>query len=471
MEVAFVGCGVDGGGRHRHGGRTSTYVSVGTAAACIGVKAWKRVRPVACCEQSVKPCESEKRVEQREDQVREGWRRYCAALVLAALVWGNDVAGLAWDGAAAIRPRAAFALSEPQKLVAEAWRVVDQGYVDRTFNNQDWFKIRMKEIKKPLASMDDAYAVITEMLKTLGDPYTRFLNPSQFNSLTSSATGELAGVGLEMYPALVDNKLVVLSPIDGSPAFKAGIRSQDVITLIDGESTEDLTPDEAAARIRGTPGTRVSLYVIHASTPDKEVRYDLVRESLKIVSVKSELLPGNIGVLRIKQFNSSTPDDARAALEKLRAKGAKKYVIDLRNNPGGYFPAGVDVARLFLPKDKPVVFVVNKNGIQDEYDVLEEPLIADEPIVVLVNKATASASEILSGALKDNRRALLVGEKTFGKGVVQTVTGLSDGSGVAVTIAKYETPAHVDINKKGIVPDIESKCAEDEVLACLPKDF
>lgn len=361
------------------------------------------------------------------------------------------------------------ALSEPQKLVAEAWRIVDQSYVDRSFNNHDWFKVRMKAVKRAYADVDEGYSAIRNMLSLLEDPYTRFLTPNQYASLTSSASGDLAGVGVEMFPTRVDDKLMITSTVDNSPAERSGIRSNDIITLIDGEDVSELSPDEAAARIRGNPGTSVQLELRRDKGTGEEYVVDMKRESLKLKSVKHEMLKPAVGYVRIKAFNSSTADDVKVALEDLRAQKASKYVLDLRNNPGGYFPAGVDVARLFFKGEKPIVFVVDKNGIQDEIDSASDGMIRDEPLVVLVNKATASASEILAGALQDSGRAKLVGQQTFGKGVVQTLTQLSDGSGIAVTIARYETPAHRNINKVGITPDVKTECAPDtEVLMCVP---
>lgn len=363
----------------------------------------------------------------------------------------------------------ASALTEPQKLVAEAWRVVDQSYVDRTFNHHDWFSVRMRAVKRAYASVDEGYSAIRDMLALLSDPYTRFLSPQQFTSLSSSATGEVAGVGVEMFPTRVDDTLKVTSPVDDSPAARAGVKPNDIILLIDGEATDELSPDEAAARIRGRPGTSISLTVVHDEGRGKEESFDMVRESLKLKSVKAKwLAPGQI-YIKIKQFNSNTASDLKAALQSFKQDDIDNIVLDLRNNPGGYFPAGVDVARLFMKSRTPIVYVVDKNGIQDEIDTVGDGILTDQPMIVLVNNATASASEILAGALKDNNRAKLLGEQTFGKGVVQTVSQLSDGSGVAVTIARYETPNHIDINKIGIVPDVNKPCKLDaDVKSCLP---
>lgn len=361
----------------------------------------------------------------------------------------------------------ANALTDSQKLVAEAWRVVDQSFVDRTFNHHDWFSIRMKAVKKAYASSDDAYTAIRNMLALLDDPYTRFLTPQQFASLTSTATGEVVGVGVEMFPTRVNDMLKVTAPVDGSPADRAGIRPSDVIVLIDGEDTDMLTPDEAAARIRGKEGTNVSLTVVHDGGKGIEEELRMVRENLKLKSVKMKMMDDGQLYVKIKQFNSNTAEDFKDALRDF--KDVRKVVLDLRNNPGGYFPAGVDVARLFVKSGTPIVFVEDKKGIEDEIDAVADGVLADKQVVVLVDAATASASEILAGALKDTHRGLLVGEQTFGKGVVQTVSQLSDGSGLAVTVAKYKTPGRNDINKVGIKPDVLQACAlEADVNTCIP---
>lgn len=385
------------------------------------------------------------------------WKMYTFTLAVSGFLCFFSPSNTSW------------ALTEPQKLVAEAWRIVDQSYVDRTFNNHDWFKIRMKVVKHPYGSMDESYSAIREMLALLDDPYTRFLTPDQYENITASASGDLVGVGIEMLPTRVDGMLVVSSAVDNSPAERIGIRANDALTLIDGEDVSDLSPDEAAARIRGRPGTSVQLTLIRERGRGEEFVAYMKRETLKLKSVKHDMANSQIGYLKIKQFNSTTANDMRTALEDLRARKALKYIVDLRNNPGGYFPAGVDVAKLFVRGSRPLVFVVDKNGIQDEIDSAIDGLATDEPLVVLVNKATASASEILAGALQDSGRAKIVGQQTFGKGVVQTVRQLSNGSGIAVTIARYETPKHRNINRIGITPDVVSDCTpEAPPLACIP---
>lgn len=382
-----------------------------------------------------------------------------AVLVAAALAAGIMLA-----------PHYANALSEAQKLVAEAWRVVDQAYVDKTYNGHDWFGERQRAVKRAYASTDEGYEAIRRLLGLLDDPYTRLLTPAQYDAISASATGELAGgVGLEFLPTQVDGATrIAHSPENDTPAGRAALaRTGDALVAVDGEDVSELSPDEVAARVRGRPGTDVTLTLQRAGRAEDKV-VTLRREALRLRSVVAERR-GAVGLVRVRGFNTRTAADVRDALQELR--DAKALVLDLRNNPGGYFAGGVDAARLFLHSGETIVYTVDRNGIADEIDAIEDGAATETPLFVVVNGNTASASEILAGALKDNARATLVGEKTFGKGVVQTVSPLSDGAAVAVTVARYETPNHININKKGIAPNFETSCREDvDILTCLPPD-
>lgn len=369
-------------------------------------------------------------------------------------------------GAVLISPQVAFGLSEPQKLVAEAWRVVDQAYVDRTYNGHDWFKERQKAVKRAYADTDEGYEAIRMLLSLLNDPYTRFLTPAQHDAVRATATGELAGgVGLVFAPAADSDGYthIAVAPDSDTPAGSSGaFHAGGVLTAVDGEDIQGLSPDDVAARVRGTPGTSVTLTVDGRAVTMK-------REALKLRSVVSEL-HDSVGLIRVRGFNERTADDIGSAASALRTKGARALVLDLRGNPGGYFSGGVDAARLFLHEGTRIVNVVNRNGVVENIDALADGALMDTPLALVVDGNTASASEILAGALHDNGRAMLVGERTYGKGVVQTVTPLSDGAAVAVTIAKYITPSGADINKKGIVPDVVAKCGAEDAIVCVPKN-
>ena len=349
--------------------------------------------------------------------------------------------------------QAATALTEEQKLVSTAWRLVNRTYLDNTFNHQNWASVREKVLKQPLNDQEAAYEAIQQMLALLDDPFTRFLKPEQYRSLQVTTSGELTGVGLQIALNPQTFQLEVIAPLAGSPAEKAGIRASDRILQINGISTEKLSLDEAAARMRGPLGSRVSLVVERDGEESTEIQ--LVRASIALNPVVAELRSigseGTIGYIRLSQFNANATAELAHAITRLEEQGASAYILDLRNNPGGLLQAGIEIARLWLEKGT-VVYTVNRQGIQGSFEALG-PALTPDPLVVLVNKGTASASEILAGALQDNGRAQVVGETTFGKGLIQSLFDLPGGSGLAVTVAKYETPNHRDINKLGIKPD------------------
>jgi carboxyl-terminal processing protease len=359
---------------------------------------------------------------------------------------------------------AASALTDEQRLLSEVWRIVDRAYVDDTFNHQNWWLVRQKALQQPLNDREQAYAAIQKMLASLDDPFTRLLKPDQYRSLQTNTSGELTGVGLQITQD-EGGDLRVISPIEGSPAERAGIKPRDLILKINGFPTRNLSLDDAAERMRGPVGSKVTLTVTpdasdaatpDVATPEKEVL--LVRDRISLNPVYADLRSQageentDIGYIRLNQFNANASLEVANAIRRLESKGADAYVLDLRSNPGGLLQSGIEIARLWLAEGT-IVYTVNRNGIQDSFTATGEALTTD-PLVVLVNQGTASASEILAGALQDNGRAQLVGERTFGKGLIQSLFNLSDGSGLAVTIAKYETPNHHDINRQGIPPDL-----------------
>ena len=347
-----------------------------------------------------------------------------------------------------------LALTEDQKIFSESWRIINSSYVDESFNHQNWWYIREKMIRQPFQNREDTYDAIEKMLATLDDPFTRLLRPDQYRSLRVNTSGELMGVGLQISQDGETGNLTVIAPIDDSPAEQAGIQSQDRILKIDGFPTSELTLDESAARMRGPIGSQVILTVLRNNhkTPEDLV---LIRDRIAIhpvtTELRSDLGSTPFGYIRLSQFSANATEEVAQAIQSLEKKGAKAYILDLRNNPGGLLLSGIEIARLWLDEGT-IVYTVNRQGLLGSFEALGSAL-TKAPLVVLVNQGTASASEILSGALQDNHRAILVGEKTFGKGLIQSLFDLSDGSGLAVTVAKYETPNHTDINKLGIMPD------------------
>jgi carboxyl-terminal processing protease len=348
----------------------------------------------------------------------------------------------------------AIALTEEQKLLAEVWRIVNRSYLDDTFNHQNWWFIRQQALQRPLNTRDDTYAAIQDMLASLDDPFTRLLKPDQYRSLQTNTSGELTGVGLQITRQAESGELSVIAPIEGSPADQVGIQPYDRILQIDGVATSALTLDEAADRMRGPIGSQVILTIARDSLEPFEV--SIVRDRITLNPVVADLRTASddttIGYIRLSQFNANATSELAQAIRQLDQQGANAYILDLRNNPGGLLQAGIEVARLWIDSGT-VVYTVNRLGIQDSFDASGLAL-TDAPLAVLVNRGTASASEILAGALQDSGRAVLVGEQTFGKGLIQSLFSLSDGAGLAVTVAKYETPDHHDINRLGIQPDV-----------------
>lgn len=348
----------------------------------------------------------------------------------------------------------AQALTPEQQLLSETWRIVNRAYVDQTFNHQNWWFVREKAIRQPLHSREETYQAIEKMLASLDDPFTRLLRPDQYRSLQVSTSGELTGVGLQIALDAQTGALTVVAPLDGSPAEQSGIQPRDRILKIDGFPTTELTLDQAANRMRGPIGSEVTLTVERFNTNTIE-EIQLVRDIIELSPVLAELrtLPNRVpfGYIRLSQFSANATSEVAQAIQTFEQQGAKAYILDLRNNPGGLLQAGVEIARLWLD-DATIVYTVNRQGVLGSFDAVDSAL-TQAPLVVLVNGGTASASEILAGALQDNLRAQLVGEKTFGKGLIQSLFDLSDGAGLAVTVAKYETPNHHDINKLGIKPD------------------
>jgi carboxyl-terminal processing protease len=347
----------------------------------------------------------------------------------------------------------ATAITEEQKVVVEAWRIVNRTYLDDTFNHQNWSAVRQQALKQPLDNPEAAYKTVEKMLASLNEPFTRFLRPEQYRSLQVNTSGELTGVGLQIALNPKTGQLEVVAPIVGSPAEKAGIQSRDRILKINGIPTTQLTLDEAAAKMRGPAGSKVTL-LVERDGEQQEVQVARDRIAVNPVVAQLQTSPSGaaIGYIRLVQFNANATTEVARAIAQLEKQGAEAYILDLRNNPGGLLQSGIEIARLWLDEGT-IVYTVNRQGIQGNFEAFGSALTRD-PLVVLVDRGTASASEILAGALQDNGRAKIVGEKTFGKGLIQSLFELSDGSGMAVTVAKYETPNHRDIHKQGIVPDL-----------------
>lgn len=352
-----------------------------------------------------------------------------------------------------------YAIS-PSGLYDQVWKLITVKYVDQTNNEQNWNKWRYK-YDKYIQTDEDAYVAIETMLASLNDPYTKFMNPKEFEEETSSIKGSLKGIGVQI--GVRDGKLLVISPIEDTPGEKAGLLAEDEILEINGESTKGITVDKAADKIRGEEGTTVTLLIKRKNQPNK--LYTIKRAEIEIKSVSVKLpenikLNNKIGYIRVSSFLSkNAAEEFTKALQQYCDKDG--YIVDLRSNPGGLLSNAILMSDMFL-NGGIIVSTVDRDGYKDTARATRK-YVSDKPIIVLINQGSASASEIFSGALKDNQRALIVGEKSFGKGLVQEVNKLPNQTGINITIQKYLTPNGTDINKKGIVPDVEVKITEEDI--------
>lgn len=348
---------------------------------------------------------------------------------------------------------AAWKQDSPKAIVDEAWQIVNRDYVDDTFNKKDWQAIRNDLIGREYSSKEQAYTALRGALKQLDDPYTRFMDPKQYESLTSQTSGELSGVGIRLEADIKTKVLTVVEPLPNSPAFTAGIRSGDRVLSIDGRSTQGMTVEEASGLIRGKEGTRITLEI---GRGEKDlIKMPLVRAKIELQAVRYSFRQEGatkVGYIRLNEFSSHAADQMRQAIKSLNKEKVDSFVLDLRGNPGGLLQASIEISRMWMDQGG-IVKTVDRKGGAEEISA-NRTAITNLPLAVLVDKNSASSSEILTGALKDNNRATIVGTDTFGKALVQSVNPLSDGSGLAVTIAHYYTPNGTDISHKGIAPNI-----------------
>lgn len=355
--------------------------------------------------------------------------------VLLVLLWGS--------------PALAGFEDSPKQVVDEVWQMVNSNYVDA---KKDWPQVRTTYLGRDYGTSEEAYTAIREMLKGLNDPYTRFMDPKQYNNSRVAVSGEYAGVGITVIsdPLIKEPRIIAVTP--ETPAQRAGLLTQDFIQAINGVSTKAFKQEETTSRIRGKVGTAVTLTIRRGS---QIFDVEIMREVITIPAVRSsvkQVQGQSIGYISLREFTTNSPKQMRQAVRDLLAEKVTGFILDLRNNPGGLVGASRSIAGIFLEDDQRVVSTVNRKGIINVLKTEGTPL-TEKPVVILVNGRSASASEILAAALRDNKRATLVGTKTFGKGLVQAVFELSDTSGLAVTIQHYKTPAGKDIHKKGIQPD------------------
>lgn len=345
---------------------------------------------------------------------------------------------------------------EPKKLFLNSWMIVKKRYFDSTLNNQDWdrWKNRYTNLIK---TEEDAYLAINTMLASLNDPYSHFLNSTEYSEQTNNIDSKIVGVGINISTA--SGKVLVVSTIDSTPAQKAGIKPGDIILKVDNTDIQGMNITEIAKLIRGEEGTSVTIYLLRDNT---KIIKTLNRAEIKIKSVNHKIIKNNIGYIRISSFlGVNVADDFATSLNAL--KTTKGLILDLRGNTGGLLPNAIYIADMFLNGGN-IVSIVDRNGIKNDINAQGKTLEVERPIIILIDNATASASEIVSGALKDYNKAILIGEKTYGKGMVQKIFPMPNQTGMNLTIAKYLTPNGSDINKKGIEPDYTVKFTKKDFL-------
>lgn len=330
---------------------------------------------------------------------------------------------------------------EELKTFIEVMTLIKKNYVD--------------EVK----TKDLLTGAIKGMVSSL-DPHSSYMPPESFKELQVETKGEFGGLGIQI--GVKDSVLTVIAPIEDTPAYRAGIKAGDKIIKIAGESTRNMEIDSAVQKMRGPKGTTIVLTIMREGWNEPK-DFTIVRDIIKIKSVKPKLIDSSIGYIKLTQFQESTAADLSTALANLKKEGMTSIILDLRNDPGGLLSSAVDVTEQFLPPKKLVVYIKGRSGDKIEYETEgDKPYYADIPMVVLVNQGSASASEIVAGALKDWKRAIIIGTQTFGKGSVQSLIPLSDGSGLRLTTAKYYTPNGISIQSIGITPDIIVKLASKD---------
>ncbi len=328
-------------------------------------------------------------------------------------------------------------------LFWKVWDLLKEKYVDQS----------------SLDAQNLVYGAINGMLKATGDPYTTFFNPKETKEFSQDISGSFEGIGAEL--GIKDDILTVIAPLDGSPSQKAGLMSGDKIIRIDDKSTADVTIDQAVDLIRGKKGTEVTLTVLHKGDQEtKEVK--ITRETIEVKSVKIEFKDSDIAYLKINQFGEKTSTEFNLAMNQIIARSSKGIILDLRNNPGGFLDKSVEIASKLIPKGKVVVTEEDGAGKKDNLYTAGGDKLSNLPIVVLINEGSASASEILAGALRDDKGVQLIGKKSFGKGSVQELISLPNNSSVKITVAKWLTPNGDYIMEKGINPDTEVDLTLDD---------
>jgi carboxyl-terminal processing protease len=326
----------------------------------------------------------------------------------------------------------------------DAWNELDKSYID----------------KENLKVQERVYGAIEGMVGATGDPYTNFMTPEETKDFNTDMEGSFEGIGAEI--GVREDILTIIAPISGMPAEKAGLKAGDKVIEIDEESAVDLSVDEAVKKIRGPKGSKVTLTILREGESETQ-DIEITRDEIDLKSVRYEKKGGGIAYIQIASFSEDTSSEFNKEITKLIADNSKGIILDLRNNPGGYLNIAVRMASKFIPRGELVVQERKSNGKVDQFKALGGANLEELPVVVLINEGSASASEILAGALRDQKGSLLIGEKSFGKGSVQQLKKLKDGSSLKVTIAEWLTPNGDSINEEGLKPDIKVEITQENI--------
>ncbi len=341
-----------------------------------------------------------------------------------------------------------------QKLFDSVWQTVRENYYDASLNEQSWYRWKDHYHGK-IKTDEDAKVAINTMLESLNDPYSRYMSKTEYADQNTSINSKITGIGVNI--ANVSGKIQIINVMEGTPAQYANIQNGDFIFAIDGKDINGLSLSDVANMVRGPENTFVELTILRGK--DKFTK-KVIRKEIKIKTVKSSV-DKNIGYIQIMTFiGATTPNEFLEALEK--TKKTEGLILDLRGNTGGLLPNAIFIANLFIPEGN-LVSIVGRNGYKYDIAAQDTEFTVNKPMIVLVDGASASASEILSGALKDYKKAKLLGSQTYGKGMVQKIIPLPNETGLNLTVAKYLTPSGTDINKKGISPDIEVNFTMEDV--------
>ncbi|MGN1152789.1 MAG: S41 family peptidase [Candidatus Gastranaerophilaceae bacterium] len=344
---------------------------------------------------------------------------------------------------------------KPQKLFEKTWKEIDSGFYDASLNSQDWSYWK-KHYKGKIKTDEDAKVAIDTMLASLDDDYSRYLNKQEYAEQNSSIESKISGIGVNIIND--SGKIKIYSVIDNTPAKEYGLKPNDIILKVDNKNVSGMNIADVATLVRGEEGSKVTIEILRHN---QKITKKIPRKTIKIESVKSSV-KNNIGYIQVSSFiGTSTASEFLSALDK--TKDSKGIILDLRGNTGGLLANAIFIANMFMDNGT-IVNIVSRDGKIENIKAQANSTRINKPVVVLVDGASASASEILSGALKDHHRAILVGTRTFGKGMVQRIIPLPNATGLNLTIAKYLTPNGSDINKKGINPDYVVKYTEKDFL-------